>query len=153
MLGVSYQLCGRCWATGIVPEKNKLERQNIWPKLGIVTMHSLPTLSISLISCSGLLTACSVSVMITRSKDWLSKSARPLSRSCSITLTPFSRQVCMLAASLSKPKPVACFFVFAKYSKSPSPQPRSKIRLFGLINCPTISRSTLIRGPCILLSC
>ena len=129
----------------LVPAKNKLERQNIWPKLGIVTMHSLPTshLPHKLFRFAYGLQCLCHNHKIKRS---LSKSARPLSRSCSITLTPFSRQVCMLFASLSKPKPVACFFVFAKHSNLPSPQPRSKIRLLGLINCPTISGHS-IRGP------
>ena len=65
---------------------------------------------------------------MTKSKEWSSISARPVSRSSWITLTPLRTQATMFSGLISTPQPRTPR-VCARYcSSDPSPQPRSSTR-------------------------
>ncbi|MNY63277.1 hypothetical protein D3C86_2002110 [compost metagenome] len=66
-------------------------------------MQLLPMRSISASTLSGKCRACNDWVITTTSKLSLAKLPRPLSRFCSMTLTPLATHWAMLSGSISRP--------------------------------------------------
>src|SRR3990167_3302498 len=80
----------------------RYQRQRQWAKLGKVMMQVLPMRSISASTLSGKCRACSDWVITTTSKLSLAKLPRPLSRFCSMTLTPLPTHWAILSGMMSR---------------------------------------------------